>query len=110
MFSTDKETDCYDGRLGRQREISSRAGELFIFQAAIHHLSPQRVNRPEDRGGVCFLKSCPFSAPFGRPDEDKPPSTARSGRAASAEGTFTLAEEKRRIQHTYLGRDMIPPS
>lgn len=29
---------------------------------------------------------------------------------ASTERTSTLTEEKRRIQHTYLGRDMIPSS
>lgn len=80
--------------------------QLFIFQVAIHHLSLQRVNRFEDEGGVCFLKSCRFSAPFGRLDEDKPSSTAPFRPLAGSEGISTFGEEKRRIQHTYLESNM----
>lgn len=70
---------CHSPEADRCRTLS-RVWQVIHFSSAVHHLSPRRVNRLEDEGGLCFLKSCRFSAPFGRLDEDKPSSTARFDR------------------------------
>lgn len=109
MLRHSSETDWLDSA-----EFLLATDELFIYQAAIHHLSPRRVNRLEDEGRErerVLSKKLPLFRSF-RPSWRR--QTFLDARFAVRDvvvkeyphahtHTYTciLAAEKKRIQYTF---------